>query len=121
MVNLGYCTISFIEQNYIEMIITAYSEIGIDETKAIAIEVSKLTSNTAHPGLVILSEFVSFSSQSREYAASEEGFAPFTKLAYVMANSGQAIVGNFYLTVNRPIKPVKFFYNKNKALHWLLN
>jgi hypothetical protein len=38
----------------------------------------------------------------------------------VMTGLGHKLLSNFYLRVNKPVKPTKFFVNREKAIQWLL-
>ncbi len=39
--------------------------------------------------------------------------------AFVIAATSQAILGNFYLKINKPERPTKFFNREVDALEWL--
>jgi hypothetical protein len=40
-------------------------------------------------------------------------------VALVSANAAMKILGNFYLRLNRPVVPTRFFSNKEDAAEWL--
>lgn len=45
---------------------------------------------------------------------------PYSKAsAYIMYTVAQKILGNFYLKINKPQRPTKFFNNKEEAIIWL--
>ena len=39
--------------------------------------------------------------------------------AFVIKSMAQKILANFYIKINRPERPTKFFNNKEEALIWL--
>jgi hypothetical protein len=39
--------------------------------------------------------------------------------AFVIKSMAQRILANFYIKINKPERPTKFFNNKDEATHWL--
>ncbi len=45
---------------------------------------------------------------------------PFSKAdAFVIKSMAQKILANFYIKINQPERPTKFFNDKNEAVNWL--
>lgn len=45
---------------------------------------------------------------------------PFSKAdAFVIKSMAQKILANFYIKINKPERPTKFFNNKDEAINWL--
>jgi hypothetical protein len=45
---------------------------------------------------------------------------PYSKAdAFVIKSMSQKILANFYIKINKPERPTKFFNNKEEALDWL--
>lgn len=69
--------------------------------------------------LTVSGHLSSISKEARETVASKT-FAGITKAkALVVDSLGQRIVGNFYLTVNKPHIKTKIFGNREEAIVWL--
>lgn len=59
------------------------------------------------------------SKKAKELIASKE-FAEFTMAkALLVDNIGHRLVGNFYLTINKPFMKTKVFTDKTAAIEWL--
>ncbi len=69
--------------------------------------------------LVIGSEFANIDSEAREYMASDESTQYSIAEAYVIRSLAHKILANFYLKVNKPGVPTKFFSDAKLAEEWL--
>lgn len=56
----------------------------------------------------------------REWAADKEGNLYTHSDAIVIGSLSQKIITDFYLRVNKPIKPTRIFYSLEKAIGWTL-
>ena len=56
--------------------------------------------------------------QIREWASDESGNLYTISDAIVIESFAQKILTDFYVRVNRPIKPTKIFYSLEKAIAW---
>ena len=56
--------------------------------------------------------------QIREWASDESGNLYTISDAIVIESFAQKILTDFYVRVNRPIKPTKIFYSLEKAIDW---
>lgn len=67
-------------------------------------------------------EFTSFSDvepEVREWAASPSNNS-YTKIDAILINSlPQKILADFYIRINKPIKPTKVFTSMDKAIEWV--
>jgi hypothetical protein len=55
----------------------------------------------------------------RNLSATAEYNDNLNAVALVSANAAMKILGNFYLRLNRPVVPTRFFSNKADAAEWL--
>ena len=92
-------------------------EDGLESTR-ISLEV---INHKAIPLLCDLSNVVKMSRECRNHFAGEEHAKSFTKAALVVTNPISRIIGNFFMGLNRPIKPTKLFTDKDSAIKWLKN
>lgn len=69
-------------------------------------------------------EFHSFSDvepEVRDWAADTNGNMYTISDAIVIGSLSQKIITDFYLRVNRPVKPTRIFYSLDKAIQWTLD
>lgn len=67
-----------------------------------------------------LSSFTDISEDVRAWAADEAGNKYTHTDAYVISSLGQKILGDFYMTFNKPIVPTKIFFSRDKAYLWTI-
>ena len=68
-------------------------------------------------------QFDSFSDiqpEIRDWAADSDGNDYTHTDAIVITSLPQKILADFYLKINRPIKPTKIFYSLDKAIEWTI-
>lgn len=66
-----------------------------------------------------LPEFTTASKETREFVA-QGGYKDFIfAYDFVIQSLAQKILGNFFLTVNKPIVSAKIFTNKEDTISWL--
>lgn len=80
---------------------------------------AEMVENTPRPLLCDLTNVVSMSQDCRKHFASAEHAATFTKAALVTTGAVSRLIGNFFLGLNKPIKPTKLFATKEAGLKWL--
>jgi len=124
--------IQMIRERHTEKIIFALREDGIlctscvpdtimtlEEARFSTRITNELQENIPHPLLCDLSNVVKMTKECREHFAGKEHGETFTKSALLVSNPISKIIGNFFLGLNKPIKPTRLFTNKEKAIEWL--
>ncbi len=71
------------------------------------------------PLLCDLTNVVRMSQDCRKHFAGPEHAETFSKAALIVTNPISKIIGNFFLGLNKPIKPTKLFTSKEEGLKWL--
>ena len=71
--------------------------------------------------LVVSGHLSSVSKEAREVVASREFIGKTLAKALLVDSLGHRIVGNFYLSVNKPKIKTKTFSDRTEALKWLRN
>ncbi len=71
--------------------------------------------------LVVSGHLSSVSKEAREVVASREFIGKTLAKALLIDSLGHRIVGNFYLSVNKPKIKTKIFSDRTEALKWLRN
>lgn len=97
----------------------AKEELTADEAKEGFDLTMKLTNNTPALLLCDYSNLKSQTKECRNYYASQE-VASMTKACAIISSSvfGR-MLANFYMGLNKPKSPTRFFANKNEAIVWL--
>ena len=72
-----------------------------------------------YPLLFIAGDFALASPDARKYASGTEANQYTLASAFVVKNSIQKIMGNAYITFNKPITPTKIMTNQESAVTWL--
>jgi hypothetical protein len=90
-------------------------EDGIESTK-ISLE---LVNNTPLPLLCDLNNVTKMTIECRNHFAGKDHARSFSKAALLVPSPISKIIGNFFMGLNKPIKPTKLFTNREKAIEWL--
>jgi hypothetical protein len=90
-------------------------EDGVESTR-ISLE---LINNTPLPLLCNLNNVTKMTIECRNHFSGKEHAASFSKAALLVSSPISKIIGNFFMGLNKPIKPTKLFTNKEKAIEWL--
>ena len=71
------------------------------------------------PLLCDLTNVVKMSQECRRHFSGEEHAKTFSKCALIVTNPISRVIGNFFLGLNKPLKPTRIFTNKEDGLKWL--
>jgi hypothetical protein len=71
------------------------------------------------PLLCDLTNVVRMSQDCRKHFAGAEHAATFSKCALIVMSPVSKLIGNFFLGLNKPLKPTRLFTNKEDGLKWL--
>ena len=120
-IELDFCEVFLREDQILQINIFPHSLIGENEAKKMTDASLKLTRNVMFPVMIVVGEFADFDKSSREYSADPEKEVGSSAKAYLLNNLGHIIIANFFLKVNKPVKPVRIFKNEQDAIKWLKN
>ena len=73
----------------------------------------------AIPLLCDLSNVVKISQDCRKHFAGPEHAETFNKCALIVTNPLSKMIGNFFLGLNKPLKPTRLFTSHEQGLEWL--
>ena len=90
-------------------------EDGIESTR-ISLELVK---DKPLPLLCDLNNVTKMTIECRNHFAGEAHAASFSKAALLIPSPISKIIGNFFMGLNKPIKPTRLFTDREKALEWL--
>jgi hypothetical protein len=71
------------------------------------------------PLLFKVGDFSLPSQESLKYQANEDSNLYASAEAYVITSFYQKIIADFYLKINKPARPTKFFSTEKEAVKWL--
>jgi hypothetical protein len=92
----------------------------IKETKLVHEKVNELTGEKPMLVLHLPGKHANADDETRKFLASEQASHNRIALAFVLQSMGQKIVGNFFLKINKPKVPTRFFNTQEEAETWLL-
>jgi hypothetical protein len=95
------------------------AEITITEAKANTNAVIKLTGGRTCPILVDTRRIKSISNEAREHFAMRGRIAHVNSIALLIQSPVSRIIGNFYISLNKPAVPTRLFTDEAAALLWL--
>lgn len=81
--------------------------------------VAEIGEGRSFPNLVTIETFVEISKEAKILSASDEGNRYTLADAFVLKSISLKLFGNFYLTINKPVKPTRLFTDPDSAIKWL--
>lgn len=90
-----------------------------EECQEITRYVNALTDLKPHKLLVIPGKYTEVDKESTQYLASKEALEATTATAMLTFSLAQRLMGNFYISIFKPVKPVRLFSSLDSAIQWL--
>lgn len=118
-IDLGSFVITEIEPGIFENFIKPGAHVGTEDAWELKRQNMELSGGLPYCVLVVSGHLSSVSKEAREIVASKEYVGVTKAKAFLIESLGHRIVGNFYLTVNKPHIKTKLFSNRNDAILWL--
>jgi hypothetical protein len=94
-------------------------EIDVSHVKQIVSLLEELGQKRKYPLLIVSGEFTLPTPEARAYIATPESDPYASAEAYAIKSFSQRLVGNVYLSFNKPARPTRLFTDENKAVEWL--
>ena len=91
----------------------------MSEIKEMEEVVKKITNGITHKSLMIAGTFSNADIEVMEHQSRGEGILFSLADAFVIHSLPQKIIANFYLKINKPVLPTKFFNKVEEAEIWL--
>jgi len=103
-----------------------FYKVSVNESEEFTVEdLKKLVNAEAElggkklPVLVLCAEHATTNSELMN-AMAKNSNNPYSKAdAFVIKSMAQKILANFYIKINKPERPTKFFNSKDEAINWL--
>lgn len=94
-------------------------EFNINDAKEVLKEVEQIAKDKFFPILKIPGKYSSIDNEARKFISSPEGMKYSSAEAFVTTFLPHRIIGNFYMKINKPVKPTAFFETEKQAVEWL--
>ncbi len=79
----------------------------------------KVNRGKRYPLLVDMRKLKSMTREARVYYAGGEGAKTANAGAFLIGSLISKIIGNFFLSFNKPLIPIKLFTSESEAIEWL--
>lgn len=99
--------------------VKANTEIGIREVDQVVNTLETIFEGKKFPLLITTGEYTLPTPEARAYIATVESDPFASAEAYVVTSLSQKLVGNVFLSFNKPARPTRIFNSEEKALEWL--
>lgn len=91
----------------------------LSDAQALLEDLKIICSGNPKPILKILGKYSSIDTETRNFIAGAEAMQYSSAEALVTNYLPHRIIGNFYMRINKPVKPTAFFDIEEKAVEWL--
>ena len=113
------CRVSLVGQGIIENRILDGHQMEVEDVLELKQANIQLSEGKPYAVLVTFGHLTEVSKESRELIASKDFVKNTVAKALLVNNIGHRLVGNFYLSVNRPAIRTHVFTNREQAIEWL--
>jgi len=94
--------------------------VTIEDAKRSTAATIEVTGGQPRPALIDFGNLKGLSKECRRYYATDpDHVATYTAVAIVVGNALSRVIANFFLGINRPLKPTRLFDDRNAAIEWL--
>lgn len=103
----------------IKVSINGNEEIDVGNVVEVVSAIQKIGHGKTFPVLISVGEYTLPTHEARAYLATEKSNPFASAEAYVIYSFSQKLVGNVYLSFNKPVRPTRIFNSEEKAIEWL--
>ncbi len=94
-------------------------DFSLSDAKELLEDLKIICTEKPYPILKIPGKYSSIDNDARKFISSAEGMQFSAAEALVTSYLPHRIIGNFYMSVNKPVKPTAFFEDEENAVNWL--
>lgn len=120
-IELPHCNVFMRDDAVLQVDLFPNTDVYLQQVREMVEAGSSITNGVPHPVIMFLGEFSTFNKDAREFSADPTKETMSTAIAYVTTNLANRLIVNFFLTINKPIKPYKMFRTEEAAIKWLSN
>ena len=116
IIQFEYYAIFLRNDNIVQIHMQNNFECELEDSQRILECIKQVSKEKKYPLLAIYSDFNSFSKEAKDFVS-----VSTATVADALVGNGVAfkIIGNFYLRINKPIRPTRLFNDVESALQWL--
>lgn len=119
IINNAATTISMRSDGIIQIEILPDTNLKLTDSQEIVKAFAEIGGGKKYPLLFIAGDFALASAEARAYASGEEANQYTLASVFVVNNVAQKLMGNAYITFNKPITPTKIMTSRDEAVKWL--
>jgi hypothetical protein len=113
------CRITLLEPNLLENFVLDYAVIELEDLLEAKKINQELTKGEPYVAILTFGEMTEVTKAAREQIASFEHKQNTIAKAILVNDIGNRLLGNFYLSVNKPFIKTRLFTSRESALEWL--
>lgn len=118
-IDFEFYSVALRSDGIIAVNVAGNQEIGVEDVKKVVDAIYKIGSGKVFPLLIVTGEYTLPTPEARAYIATPESDPYASAEAYVVKSFSQKLVGNVFLSFNKPSRPTRIFNSEEKALEWL--
>jgi len=111
--------VALFDDGMVHVNVAGNHEIDVSDVKVIVAAIEKIGNGKVFPLLIVTGEYTLPTPEARAYIATPESDPYASAEAYVVKSFSQKLVGNVFLSFNKPARPTKIFNSEEKAIEWL--
>lgn len=119
LIRLPVADVKLREDGIIHLDIRDEIQVTVEAIHQMNAAVARMGREKKYPNLVTAGRYTSVTKEARDFAATAEANIYTIADAYVLHAFHQKILGNFFVKINKPMNPVRFFDNESEAVAWL--
>ncbi|MGZ3901807.1 MAG: DUF7793 family protein [Bacteroidia bacterium] len=112
-------TVSLRSDGIIQIEIKPNTTLKLNDGKDVVKAFAEIGGGKKFPLLFIAGDFALANAEARYYASGKEANQYTLASVFVVNNVAQKLMGNAYITFNKPITPTKILTNHEEAVKWL--
>ena len=120
-IDLEKASVAFSKEGFIVIYQKPNVETFVSDAKQIISAIGKVTNGKKAPLLTYVGDGSFATEETRRFAALKDS-NPFSKAdAYIISSTAHTLLANFFMLVNKPSRPTRFFESDLEAVKWLKN
>ena len=118
-VELRATTVTSREEGIMHFDLKKVDEYTKQDVNDVLTAVGEIGNGRAFANLVTINDYVEIDKEAKILSASEGGNRYTIADAFVLKSMPLKLLGNFYLQINKPVRPTRLFNDETSALKWL--
>lgn len=103
----------------VQVTITSNEDVEVKDVVEVVSALGEIGKGKKFPLLITTQKYTLPSPEARAYIATAESDPFASAEAYVIQSFSQKLVGNVYISFNKPARPTRIFTSEAKATEWL--